>query len=81
MEPAQAPVKEPLRVRIVLGKFQVKQLVQGKTGGVMTVDMTNGVSMRCEVPTVADVRLGDYLTFYTEVLADPSKLTTPMTTG
>lgn len=80
MEPAQAPVKEPLRVRIVLGKFQVKQLVKGGAGFLMTVDMTNSVSMRCEVPSIADVRLGDYLTFYTEVLADPEKLTTPIGT-
>jgi hypothetical protein len=80
MEPTQTKIDaNALRVRVVLGKFQVKKLDRGSNGFKMTVDMTNGVSMRCDVPFIADVQLGDYLTFYTEILADLAK--TPITTG
>lgn len=73
-QPAQTPIdKNALRVRIILGKFQVSQLVKGNSGLLMTVQLPNSVFMRCDLPVVADVQVGDYLTFYTEVLADLTK--------
>ncbi len=69
--------KDALRLRLVLGKYQVRKIDKGLTGLVMTISLPSGVFMKCDLPFQADVRVGDILTFYTEVLADMSKLPPP----
>ncbi len=58
--------KSPLRLRLILGKFQVKDLSKGVIGTKATIDLGRGVSMNMDIPVNADLRLGDWLTFYTE---------------
>ena len=64
------PVKSALRYVLVLGKVQVIKIDKGTTGQKITVDMSKGVTAMFDCPPRADVRLGDYLTIYTEVLVD-----------
>lgn len=72
------PAKDSMRLRLVLGKFQVSKVDKGLAGLAMTIDLGGGVKIRCDIPVSADVRVGDLLTFYTEVLADLSN-PNPMT--
>ncbi len=58
------PAKEPMRLRLVLGKFRVVDL-RGQT---MKVALGGSTTMTCQLPDLADVREGDLLTLYTEVL-------------
>ncbi len=68
--PNDPPLKDRLRYRLVLGKFQVCQIDKGKEGIRITLDLGNSVKATTVAPPRADVRLGDLLTFYTEVLVD-----------
>lgn len=68
MESAETPV----RLRLILGKFKV---VQVKTVPLLNhgdqeviIDIMNGVTVNVIVPKIADVREGDLLTFFTEVV-------------
>ena len=58
-----------LRYKLVLGKFRVIRV--NKIGAVlqMHVDLPGLGTMHISVPSTADVREGDLLTFYTEVLS------------
>ena len=68
------PTQEPLRYRIILGKFQVKAVDKGLGGCRMTVALPNSVSLIADMPVNADVHVGDLITLYTEVLrAEPSE--------
>lgn len=51
-----------LRLRLVLGKFQVTRI----SGGIAYINLGTGVTMHIEIPPGADLRLGDWLTYYTE---------------
>lgn len=55
---------DKFRLQLNLGKYTVTK-VEGKT---ITVFMGGTTTMQFIVPDHADVRLGDILTFYTEVL-------------
>lgn len=66
MEPAEAP----LRHRLILGKFQVTAVEKGLTGLRFTINLGNAVTAKVDSPITSDVRVGDWLTLYTEVLAD-----------
>lgn len=58
------------RLILVLGKFRVVKLVDRK----MTLKLGGTTEMTIDLPAVADVRDGDLLTLYTEVLlAQPSQ--------
>lgn len=59
-----------LRLRAILGKFPVTKVERGLTGIRFTLSMGNSVFITCDMPTAADVKVGDILTLYTEVLAD-----------
>jgi hypothetical protein len=64
------------RARLVLGKFRVVKLDNGKTGARAYIDMGNSITMTMDIPIHTDVRLHDILTFYTEVpLHDPAEQT------
>ncbi len=60
---------EPFRLRLILGKFQVTAVSQGLTGTKASLNLGNSVKLHIDIPIQADVKLGDYLTLYTEVLA------------
>lgn len=55
-----------LRVRLIIGKFQVIKVDPGLTGFLATISMGNSVTLTMDCPISADVRVGDLLTFYTE---------------
>ena len=56
------------RYRLILGKYPITK-VEPVAGGIrIKVRVSEGVSFDTIVPTSADVRLGDLLTLYTEVL-------------
>ena len=59
-----------LRYRLILGKFRVKAISQGLTGLKATLDLGSSVTMVVDCPIRADVKLGDLLTLYTEVLVN-----------
>lgn len=58
-----------MRLRLILGKFRVTKVSPGLQGCRITIDIGNSVTMNIDSPIPADVRLGDLLTLYTEVLA------------
>lgn len=69
MEPTQSPLAG-FRYRLVGPKFQVVKVEKGKTG--IRIHMKyEAIGMVWDCPvTNADVRIGDLLTLYTEVLVD-----------
>jgi hypothetical protein len=68
----------PLRFRLVLGKVQVIAVEKGATGMKFRVDMGNSVKATIDCPIGADVQLGDWLTLFTEVLADANPFPAPL---
>lgn len=68
---------DKVRLRLVLGKYQVKKVSNGVIvqGQLITLDLGNSVTMTADCPINSDTQVGDYLTLYTEVLSDaqPSK--------
>ena len=64
------PSSGTLRLRLVLGKFRVLE----RTALEMKVALGGSTTMTVTLPEYADVRAGDLLTLYTEVLyAQPSQ--------
>lgn len=57
------PVENPLRLRLVLGKYRVLE----RTGDVIKLALGGSTTMTVHLPPNADVRSGDLLTLYTEV--------------
>lgn len=58
------PTETPLRLVLVLGKFRVTE----RQNRLMKIALGGSTTMTCTLPEGADVREGDILTFYTEVL-------------
>jgi hypothetical protein len=71
-------VEGALRLRLVLGKFQVKAISKGLTGTRFAIDLGNSVTITIDAPVQADIRLGDLLTLYTEVLSNANPNPTPI---
>ena len=69
MEPTEAS----LRLKLVLGKYRVVDRWQN----LAKLELDKQFSMIIIVPNFADVREGDLLTLYTEVLYDKT-VTTPV---
>jgi hypothetical protein len=68
LESPEAPLKKPLRLVLVLGKFRVLE----RENLQMKVALGGSTTMTITLPAQADVKAGDLLTFYTEVLyAEP----------
>jgi hypothetical protein len=67
MEPVEAALK---RHRLILGKFQVIKVDKGLSGIRFELNMGNAVSMKVDCPVSSDVRVGDWLTLYTDVAAN-----------
>jgi hypothetical protein len=68
----------PLRLRLLLGKFRVAKLTKGLSGFRAVIDLGNSVTMTMDCPVSADVRLNDILTFYTEVPFDAHTVPPPV---
>lgn len=72
---------DQLRFKLVLGKYRVIRIQPVPDGHAMVLDLGNSVKMTVIVPPIADVREGDLLTLYTEVLTcPPSQTTNPTNT-
>lgn len=74
MEPTESTLSvnltgPKLRHRLILGKYQVTSVETGLTGLRFSVNFGNSVVVKIDSPVNSDVRVGDWLTFYTEVMA------------
>jgi hypothetical protein len=72
------PIKKQMRMVLILGKYPISL----KVGNKIKVELGGSTTMAFEVPDIVDVRVGDLLTFYTEVLmkdpTDAITITTPI---
>ena len=59
-----AALRKPFRMVLVLGKFRVSE----RTEAAMKVELGGSTTMTVTLPPHADVKAGDLLTLYTEVL-------------
>lgn len=76
MEPSQSEIADRLRYRLILGKFQVVKIDKDQLGNIQVAIKINKDSFIIfGPPPNTDVREGDILTLYTEVLvnAKPSE--------
>ena len=74
MESAQKQV----RLRLVLGKYRVLKVERHPYGFQIAIDLLQGIKMVVELPASADVREGDILSLYTEVLTNAPSQPTPI---
>jgi hypothetical protein len=65
------PLSGKMRLKLVLGKYPVVRIQKSPTGLFFALQLQNDVKLVCEVPATVDVREGDLLTLYTEVLCQP----------
>ena len=59
-----AALHKPFRMVLVLGKFRVSE----RTSAMMKLELGGSTTMTVTLPPHADVKAGDLLTLYTEVL-------------
>ena len=59
-----AALRKPFRMVLVLGKFRVSE----RTSAMMKLELGGSTTMTVTLPPHADVKAGDLLTLYTEVL-------------
>jgi hypothetical protein len=59
-----------VRYKLELAKLRVIKVEPIPGGFRFAIDMLNGVKLICDVPIHADVKEGDLLTLYTEILAN-----------
>lgn len=63
------PAKGPVRIRLVLGKFRCTEVRKGDTGYTAKIALGGSTTMTAIIPyDYVDIREGDLLTFYTDVL-------------
>lgn len=63
-----------LRLTLVLGKFPVTEVSRAFRGWRMKVQLAGTTTATFEnIPDIADIRVGDLLTLYTEVLTKEHK--------
>lgn len=79
MEPLEKTLSERFRYRLILGKFPVIKLEKDFLGNTQaTVDLQNRAYFVMQLPATADVKEGDLLTLYTEVLSNAKSEQTPV---
>jgi hypothetical protein len=66
-----------VRLKVIFGKFPVVAVDQGYLGVRFTLQMPGG-KIISDLAVQADVRVGDLLTVYTEVLADDKPRAKPI---
>jgi hypothetical protein len=59
-----------IRYKLVLGKYPITRVEKTHLGFDFCIQLPNGVKMIVSAPPSADVKEGDILTLYTEVLAN-----------
>ena len=59
-----AALRKPFRMVLVLGKFRVSE----RTSAMMKLELGGSTTMTVTLPPHADVKAGDLLTLYTEIL-------------
>ncbi len=62
-------MKKSLRYKLLLGKLRVLSVTKAIHGYDMAIDLPGLGRLICPVPTHADVRAGDILSLYTEILS------------
>jgi hypothetical protein len=67
------PSKDALRHKLILGKFPVTKIERSAFGFKFVLQLP-GIKLVLDVPITADVREGDLLTLYTEVLVHAQAL-------
>lgn len=72
MEPVETPLSQRVRYKLVIGKFEVKKVIDRGEGIEFMIDLP-GLGKMAFISPKADVREGDYLTLYTEILAPERK--------
>lgn len=77
MEPISA---ERVRLKLLLGKFPVTKIDKDPLGPgfIFVLALPNSINMTVTVPAQADVREGDLLSVYTEVLTHANPQSTPI---
>ena len=60
------------RYVLILGKHPIIEAKQGKYGWNLTIEIQDKLFLRTTAPHEADIRVGDLLTLYTEVLRKES---------
>lgn len=68
------PTENKMRYVLILGKFRVTE----RTESQMKLALGGSTTMTVALPPRADVKAGDILTLYTEVLTDANFSTTPV---
>jgi hypothetical protein len=61
-----------LRLKLILGKYRVIRVERAGAFLRFALELQEGIKIVCEIPATADVKEGDLLTLYTEVLCHPS---------
>lgn len=77
MEPTKAALSEKqitysdgkVRFKLLLGKYRIVKVEMNAIGPAFALDLGSGAKMVIQGSNVMDVREGDLLTLYTEVLA------------
>jgi hypothetical protein len=62
-----------MRMRLILGKYPVVRIEKSPNGLYFALQLQEGIKYVVEVPATVDIREGDLLTLYTEVLCNPLK--------
>lgn len=58
-----------LRHQLILGKFPIVEITRGLTSYTIVLAAQDKLFIRTTCPLTSDVKVGDLLTMYTEVLA------------
>lgn len=80
MEPAEGEIdyKKLPRYKLILGKYPVVKIVEREETLKVDVQLNGPVMFTFYVGKYVDVREGDLLTIYTEVLANAKSIETPI---
>jgi len=69
--------EDKFRLIVQFGKFPVVAVTRGAVGTEFTIAM-HGIKVKADLAVQADIRVGDLLTLYTEVLADDKPRSDPL---
>ena len=70
------PLEKKVRYKVLLDKCQVTRVEQGELGTSFSAISPKGMSIRADLSFKPDVRVGDILSIYTELLAHAQPGTT-----
>lgn len=67
-----------IRYKLVLGKYPIARVEKTLTGFAFAIQLPNNVKFIVSAPPHADVKEGDLLTLYTEILSDAPVIKPPV---